>query len=138
MRAVQKRSANTSFEIFGRGWVQKLYREVPRTTVVHPASWDNFRDYCAGRELHIGLAPLLPHRFNAARSHTKFFDFVRCGAVGVFSNVEPYKSFVNHECDGLLVDNVRDAWVQAVLRLVHDPELRRRMADEALSRTNPP
>jgi hypothetical protein len=134
MRAVQERCAATSFEIFGHGWVQRLYRSVPRTTVLHPASWENFRDYCAARTLDIGLAPLLPSGFNAARSHTKFFDFVRCGAAGIYSNVEPYASFVRHERDGLLVDNHPDAWIEAIKRLVSDPELRRRIADEASRR----
>jgi glycosyltransferase involved in cell wall biosynthesis len=134
MRAVQAGNDATSFEIFGRAWVERLYRDVPRSAVLHPSSWENFRDYCAGRTLDIGLAPLLPHRFNAARSHTKFFDFVRCGAAGIYSNIEPYASFVRHERDGLLVDNDPAAWAQAILRLAGDAELRSRLAAEAQRR----
>ncbi|OGA74799.1 MAG: hypothetical protein A3G81_16740 [Betaproteobacteria bacterium RIFCSPLOWO2_12_FULL_65_14] len=134
MRAVQARNGATSFEIFGRGWVERLYRSVPRTAVVHPASWENFQDYCAGRTLDVGLAPLLPHRFNAGRSHTKFYDFVRCGAAGIYSDVEPYASFVRHERDGLLVPNDPAAWVEAILRLAADAELRQRITEEARRR----
>jgi hypothetical protein len=137
VRAVQERRRDTSFEIFGGAAVERLYRSVPRTTVVHPSSWENFRDYCAGRTLHIGLAPLLPHRFNAARSHTKFYDFVRCGAAGIFSNVEPYRSFVRHERDGLLVENDPQAWVEAISRLAGDAELRGRLAEAARARVQP-
>jgi len=131
---VQKRLQTTTFEVFGRGWVERLYRKVPRTTVLHPTSWDNFRDHCAGKTFHIGLAPLLPHAFNAARGHTKYFDFVRCGAAGIFSNVEPYASFVKHEEDGLLVDNEPAAWVKAIERLAGDAELRARIAATARER----
>jgi hypothetical protein len=134
VREVQERVASTSFEVFGRGWVERLYRKIPRTTVLHPTSWDNFQDHCAGKSFHIGLAPLLPHAFNAARGHTKFFDFVRCGAAGIFSNVEPYASFVRHEEDGLLVDNQPHAWVAAIERLAGDAALRERIAEAARQR----
>ena len=134
MVEVQNRLESTTFEVFGRGWVERLYRKVPRTTVLHPTSWDNFRDHCAGKSFHIGLAPLLPHAFNAARGHTKYFDFVRCGAAGIFSSVEPYASFVKHEEDGLLVDNEPAAWVEAIERLATDGELRERIAAAAQQR----
>jgi hypothetical protein len=131
---VQKRVASTSFQIFGRGWVERLYRNIPRTTVVHPTSWESFRDHCSGDSFHVGLAPLLPHAFNAARGHTKYFDFVRCGAAGIFSNIEPYASFVKHEEDGLLVDNEPAAWVKAIERLAGDAALRQRIATAAQQR----
>jgi glycosyltransferase involved in cell wall biosynthesis len=131
---VQKRLDSTTFEVFGRGWVERLYRKVPRTTVLHPTSWDNFRDHCAGKSFHIGLAPLLPHAFNAARSYTKYFDFVRCGAAGIFSNVEPFAAFVRHERDGLLVDNEPGAWAEAIERLATDGALRERIAAAARER----
>jgi len=134
VRKLQDRLEDTTFEVFGRGWVERLYRDVPRTTVLHPTSWDNFRDHCAGKTFHIGLAPLLPHAFNAARGHTKFYDFVRCGAAGIFSNVEPFASFVRHEKDGLLVENDRAAWVDAIERLATDGELRLRIAEAARER----
>lgn len=131
---VQERVDSTTFEVFGRGSVERLYRRIPRTTVLHPTSWDSFRDHCAGKTFHIGLAPLLPHKFNAARGYTKFFDFVRCGAAGIYSNVEPYASFVRHERDGLLVENDREAWVEAIERLAGDAELRQRLTEAARER----
>jgi len=134
IRKVQSRLDNTTFEVFGRGWVEKLYRKVPRTTVMHPTSWDNFRDHCAGKSFHIGLAPLLPHAFNAARGYTKFYDFVRCGSAGIYSNIDPYASFVRHEQDGLLVDMDPEAWAEAIERLATDDALRQRIAEAARER----
>jgi len=131
---VQKRLDNTTFEVFGRGAVERLYRRIPRTTVLHPTSWDSFRDHCAGKTFHVGLAPLLPHAFNAGRGYTKFYDIVRCGAAGIYSNVEPFASFVRHERDGLLVDNDPAAWVEAIERLAADAALRQRIAEAARER----
>jgi len=76
----------------------------------------------------------LPGRFSAGRSSTKFFDFVRCGAVGIYSDSEPYASFVRNGVDGLLVRNDPEAWVEAILRLVHDSETRVAMAQAAALR----
>jgi len=131
---VQKRLDTTTFEVFGRGAVERLYRRIPRTTVLHPTSWDSFRDHCAGKTFHVGLAPLLPHAFNAGRGYTKFYDIVRCGAAGIYSNVEPFASFVRHERDGLLVDNDPAAWVEAIERLAADAALRQRIAEAARER----
>lgn len=135
VRAVQTRNARTNFEVFGRAWVERLYRDVPRTSVLRPLGWEDYRRYCAGHTFHVGLAPLLPHAFNAARSHTRFYDLVRCGAAGIFSNVEPYASFVRHETDGLLVDNDPNAWTDAILRLAEDSALRERIVTSARQRS---
>ncbi|MGK3539499.1 hypothetical protein ACSLOP_30130, partial [Escherichia coli] len=39
------------------------------------------------QQADIGLAPLLMSKFNAARGGVKFYDFVRMGAAGIYSNV---------------------------------------------------
>jgi len=134
VRKVQEQSHDTFFEIFGRAGVNRAFRDIPRTAVLHPMSWPNYYAYSSLGGLHIGLAPLLPGRFNAGRSGTKFFDFVRCGAVGVFSDAPPYAGFVRHGVDGLLVRNEPDAWVDAILNLAQDREARERMAQAAAER----
>ncbi|KPK47741.1 MAG: glycosyl transferase group 1 family protein, partial [Thiotrichales bacterium SG8_50] len=101
---------------------------------LHPMSWPNYHAYTSLGGLHIGLAPLLPGRFNAGRSSTKFFDFVRCGAVGIYSDTAPYAGFVRNGVDGLLVRNDPDAWVEAISTLARDGETRSRMAQTAAQR----
>jgi hypothetical protein len=137
IQEVQERCDHTFFEIFGGADVYRLYRTIPRTAVLHPMSWPNYRAYTSMGGLHIGLAPLLPGRFAAARSSTKFLDFVRCGAVGIYSNVVPYAGFVRSGVDGLLIDNDPDLWVEAMLRLVQDRETRAKMAKAAMERIGP-
>jgi len=134
VQRVQEQCDHTFFEIFGRADVNGLYRGIARTAVLHPMSWPNYHAYTSLGGLHIGLAPLLPGRFNAGRSSTKFFDFVRCGAVGIYSDTTPYAGFVRNGVDGILVKNEPDAWVEAILRLVRDSKTRTKMAEIAAER----
>ena len=134
MRKVQGRCDDTFFEIFGGSDVNHMYRGIPRTSVLHPMSWPNYQSYTSLGGLDIGLAPLLPGRFSAGRSSTKFLDFVRCGAVGIYSDVAPYAGFVRHGVDGILVRNEPETWVEAIVSLARNSEGRARMTQSAAQR----
>jgi glycosyltransferase involved in cell wall biosynthesis len=131
-----RKAPNVSFEIIGDAAVNRLYRTLPRTTVVHPMSWESYLHFCEAGERHIGLAPLLQGKFNAGRSHTKFFDILRCGAAGIYSDLPPFSDFVRHGRDGILVKNERDDWVEAILHLARNPMERNRIV--ALAKQHEP
>lgn len=128
MEAVQARSDDVHFELFGTRAIARILGGMPRVSVLHPMSWPNYLAFTAARKSDIALAPLLPGAFNAARGPTKFYDYARMGAVGVYSNVSPYREFVKHDVDGLLLDNDPAAWIEAVLALAHDEQRRIAMA----------
>jgi hypothetical protein len=134
IRQVQERCDHTTFEIIGDLSVNRLYRNIPRVSVLHPMSWDNYRAHCARADLQIGLAPLLETPFNAARSTTKFFDMVRCGAVGIYSDREPFSSFIRNRQDGFLVENSPALWADTIVSLAQDPDLRCRTYRNARQR----
>jgi hypothetical protein len=134
VQEVQKQCDDSFFEISGGLDVNRLYRKIPRTHVLHPMSWPNYLAYTSLGGLQIGLAPLLPGRFSAGRSNTKFLDFVRCGAVGIYSDVAPYAGFVRHGVDGMLVRNEPEAWVETIVNLARNGEVRARMAQSAAQR----
>lgn len=134
MRQVQAQAQGTRFEVFGDHAVYKRFRELPRVNVLHPMSWPNYLDYTAGVRREIALAPLQPSRFNAGRGHTKFFDFARMGAVGLYSDRPPYRGFVRDGVDGLLLPDDPAAWVQAIVALAADAPRRERMAAAARER----
>jgi glycosyltransferase involved in cell wall biosynthesis len=75
----------------------------------------------------VGLAPLLDLPFNRARSHTKFFDVTRCGAVGIYAADSACGELVEHGNDGWVCPMEEQAWVEAVLRLAGDDGLRERL-----------
>jgi hypothetical protein len=132
--AVQAAKPDTQFEVFGDHSVNKLYRDIPRVSILHPMSWSNYLSYTASVRRDIALAPLLPNPFNAARGPTKFFDFARMGAVGIYTDVEPYRGFVRDGEDGLLLPNDPALWERTIVELVEDEPRRRRMAEAARQR----
>ena len=80
-------------------------------------SWPIYRDYTSGAQRQIALASLSLLLFNVGRCPSNFFDFSRTIAVGPFSDVLPYLSFVRQGVDGLLLPNYPALWVQAIVEL---------------------
>lgn len=134
IQRVQTDAPATRFEVFGDHAVYKRFRELPRVNVLHPMTWPNYLDYTSGVQRQIALAPLLPSLFNAGRGPTKFFDFARMGAVGIYTDVEPYRGFVRDGIDGLLLPNDPAKWQRAIVDLAADVPRRQRMADTARER----
>lgn len=120
------------FEIFGNSKVKSLYKDLLRVRVVHPMSWSSYKSYSRTVQLDIGLAPLLDSSFNFSRTYVKFFDITCAGAVGIYSNMHVYNNFVNHDFNGILVENEKHFWIEAITRLVENSELREEMHTNAL------
>ncbi|MGL4544207.1 MAG: glycosyltransferase family 1 protein [Plesiomonas sp.] len=128
---VMERTKNITFEIFGEHDIYKLYRNIPRVTVLHPMSWDNYLVYTKTQRIDIGLAPLLDSDFNAARGHVKFYDFVRMGAVGIFSDSPPYQGVVKQNVNGILLDNDIEKWTATIESLACNHEKRSQLVENA-------
>ena len=120
-----------SFEIFGEHEIYKLYRDLPRVTVLHPMSWQNYLDYTQHHQIDIGLAPLLESEFNMARGPVKFYDFVRMGAVGIYSNCAPYSDFIEQNINGVLLNNDPQKWIKTLTLLVNSGQKRQALANNA-------
>ncbi len=131
MGEVLRSEERISFEISGGNDVYKLYRDLPRVHVVHPMKWPAYRHFVSMPGRHVGLAPLLNSPFNAARSYTKFFDFTRQGAVGIYSPASACAEVVRHGVSGLIVESEQDAWVSAILTLARDAPLRQSLLRNA-------
>jgi hypothetical protein len=134
MAEVLARCPQVHFELFGDKRVAALYRELPRVAVLHPMRWPNYLAYSSATRRQIGLAPLLPTPFNAARGAVKFFDFARMGAVGVYSARPPYQGFVHDGIDGLLLPDEPARWVDALVALAGDRARLQAMAAAARQR----
>jgi len=85
----------------------------------------------SSRKWDIGIAPLKDNDFNRAKLPTKYRDYGACHIAGVYSRLDPFEDVVTDGVTGLLVDHDEDAWFTAVMRLVNDSSLRRKMAAAA-------
>ena len=94
-------------------------------------NWQNYLAYTQSNRLDIGLAPLLDSAFNLARGPVKFYDFVRMGAVGVYSNCAPYSNFIEQNVNGVLLDNEPQKWIKALSLLVRAEQKRHKLAYNA-------
>lgn len=122
--AVQSRSDNVHFDLFGSHAVAKAVNKLPRVSVLHQMTWPNYLAFTSTQKRDIALAPLLGSAFNAARGPTKFYDYARMGAIGLYSDVSPYQEFIRDDVDGFLLDNEPLLWVEKILQLA-DNKLRR-------------
>lgn len=131
MEEVLRRDERLVFEIVGGHDVYSFYRGLPRINVVHPMKWPAYQAFHSMQGRNIGLAPLLNLPFNRTRSYTKFFDFTRCGAVGIYSPNSIYSEVVRHRVNGLIVDLEQEAWAEAISELARDEPLRQSMLRNA-------
>lgn len=134
LAALMARSTTIHVELFGDLAINRQFRDLPRVSILHPMSWERYQHYTASHRLDIGLAPLQPTAFNQGRGAVKFYDYARMGAFGVYADVPPYRGFVQHGQDGLLLPMDAEVWVQTLLRLSQDADLRQRLAQGAQDR----
>jgi len=121
---VQARVPDAVFEVFGGPRLARQLSHISRVEVQSVRSWPDYLGYARSNPLAVGVAPLLPGHFNAARSHTKAFDIMRTGAVGVFSARDPYLSALQGS-GALFAEDEPSVWAEHVVRLLGDPEERR-------------
>jgi hypothetical protein len=110
------------FEVIGDHEVNRLFRDLPRTRVLHPMGWANYLSHCRSMRGHIGLAPLLPGRFNAGRSPTKLFDIARCGARALCAQQAPYHDTPESLAERRLLALQPADWVEALVAWARTPE----------------
>jgi glycosyltransferase involved in cell wall biosynthesis len=123
VKLVQARMPHAHFEIIGSAGVRRLFRGIPRVSVLHPMIWPDFLAYTSRVRHDLGLAPMLDTRFNRARSHVKLFDITRCGASGIYSDTTVYRDNVPAGC-GVLCPNDVLIWADEICRLLADSEAR--------------
>jgi len=87
------------------------------------------------------IAPVGRTRFEASKCPNKYLEITACGAVGVYSNAEPYigiagdgllTGYVHENENGLLADDDVAIWRAQIERLIDDAPLRHRLAECAL------
>lgn len=122
MKEVLAKNNAIHFQLFGDKNISRRFSHLPRTIVMHHLPWPSYVAFTESTRTDIGLAPLLPNDFNKGRGPTKWFDYARMGAVGIFSNSAAYGNFVNNNVDGYLLPNEPEKWIEKILNLANDHE----------------
>lgn len=95
-----------------------------------------FEFWSAGAELaqlqgmDIGLMPLTDDEYTWGKCGFKLLQYMACGAVPIASDVGFNKDIITHGENGFLASDLSD-WAEYVGVLIHDPELRAKMARRA-------
>lgn len=131
---VQRRCSNTMFEVIGGARVSRIFRGIPRVTVLPTMSWSDYLKHTQTVHQDIGLAPLRDTLFNRGRGPIKFFDYARAGAVGIYSAGPTFSGFVADGVDGFVLENDHSLWIEKIVELVNFAQLRYQMADAAWSK----
>jgi glycosyltransferase involved in cell wall biosynthesis len=79
----------------------------------------------------IGIAPLVDNDFTRCKSDMKFLDYSALAIPGVYSRLTPYAESVEHLETGWLAGETTDEWVEALERLIAEPNLRAKMSAAA-------
>lgn len=93
--------------------------------------YNDYRSFVENGNFQIGLAPMLTGQFYQCKYYNKFVEYTSIGAAGIYTDCPLYKQIIRSGENGLLCENTKDGWVEAIIRLVEQPELRRKCIQSA-------
>lgn len=131
---LQARQPHTHVDLFGDLTINRQFRDLPRLRILHPMRWPSYLAETGPGRVDVLLTPLLESPVNAARAPVKFIDAARCGAAGLYSDRPPYRGFIRHGVDGLLLGDQPREWLEAIEHLIDHAETRRKLAEEGRRR----
>jgi glycosyltransferase involved in cell wall biosynthesis len=83
------------------------------------------------RQWAIGLVPLEDISHNRCKTDNKLREYGACCIAGIYSDIPPYSTNVQHGETGLLTANNEQAWYMAMKTLITDDQLRVKIAAQA-------
>ena len=131
---IQSERNDCLIEIYVDKKWRKFFRDIPRLKMIHPTDWETFYIDTLKRKVDIVVNPIISSKFNSFRSPTKFFDITRLGAVGLYSNLEPFNKFINNNHDGILLKNNIEDWSKEIFYLLDNKKERKRLFSNALKK----
>lgn len=89
-------------------------------------SYEEYKKMVSGGNFAIGLAVVDTLEFYQCKYYNKFIEYSSLGAVGVYTDGEPYSLVVRDGENGFLCENTPESWYQAIKRAVLEEESDRR------------
>ena len=93
---------------------------LPNTDHRRPLDWQSYEAVLEKERFHLSIAPAIDSLFNQSRSLTRILDNAYLGAVGLYTDSEPFQSVVDHQKSGILVPREAGAWFAALEEAYHD------------------
>lgn len=93
--------------------------------------YDKYRHLISDYRYHIGLSPIYTTQFYQSKYYNKFIEYTMMGAVGIYSNSQPYTNIVENGKNGLLCENTYKGWYEAIKSAISSRELRENCISEA-------
>lgn len=115
-----KYGSNISFTFVG------VHPNIPGVNCEYISSMPllEYRQYMRQQRFDIGVAPLYESDFTKCKYFNKFIEYTTQGIVGVFSNVEPYKSVIIDGENGFLANNTPEEWLKTLNYVIEEKTLR--------------
>jgi glycosyltransferase involved in cell wall biosynthesis len=107
-------------------WVKRIGMTVHATS-----SYPGFVNWITQQHWDIGIAPLADTPFNRCKSAIKALDYAAIGLPVLASDRAVYRGTLADGPGGWLLPDDENAWFVALVRLVRDAGLRRRLSDGA-------
>lgn len=77
----------------------------------------------------IGVYPILEGSYNKFKGGFKVIQFSSCGVPFITSKLYENEKLTEDPAQGLLVQNTREEWEEALIRLIKNPDLRKEMGN---------
>jgi hypothetical protein len=119
------------FELVVDKKLANLYRGLKNVWVVNTLKWQEYLQFSSLNYRHIGFALLLDSPFNKGRSYVKFFNIMRSGAVGIYSEHFPLARLIKEFQAGVVLPMEVEVWKSAVLELAGSSERREKLFEGA-------
>lgn len=125
--------ARAEFEFWGFSPEGLSELESPYRCVPFTFSYEQYLSRLTSAGLDVMIAPLFGDtRAKRAKSRIKFLEITAAGAVGIYSDVEPYRDVIDG-VNGIKCDNSVEAWKAAISRAVSlTPAERKRILAQAI------
>lgn len=94
--------------------------------------YEAYRRFVRAEGFSIGLAPIFTSGFYQSKYHNKYIEYSSIGAMGIYTDSDPYRSVIRDGWNGLLTENTVDAWYSAILRAVNSEALRQTCVANAI------
>jgi len=107
------------------------YKDKLKINYIPHMPYYEFKKYMAEKHFDIGLAPLEDGGFSAYKYFNKYVEYTVAGIPGIYSDCGLYRQVIEDGYNGILCENTSEAWLNALSKVIDNPEFRSQCAKNA-------